>query len=238
MNHVVSATRQRATLVPETNIDFSAELSRGFAASHIRGQAKALARQLGTPLADVEDLRQELLMQLIESLPAFDPRQGCFNAFVKLVVHRDAVHLKRKLLSEKRQREDECSLSTLVADADSGSQPLGNAIGQPEQDARTGNRSRQWDADLDQAHDLDAAIASMSSELRYVATLLKEESAADIARRMRCSRTTIYTLIGKIRKHLAAKGFGPNPKSTSEHIVPLTGSYPSMGTMRRTFDAA
>jgi RNA polymerase sigma factor (sigma-70 family) len=238
VHHAVCDTRKEGTLVPETNIDFGRELACGFAASHIRRQAKSLVRQLGSNLVEAEDVQQELTLRLIECLPAFDPRQGCFNAFVKLVVNRDAVHLKRKCLLEKQQREDECSLSALVADADGCPQPLGNVIGQPEQDARTGNRSRRWVADTDQAHDLDATIASMSSELRYVATLLKEESTADVARRLRCSRTTVYSLISKIRKQFAAKGLGTNLVPATEHVAPLAGSYPSRRAGRRTSDAA
>jgi DNA-directed RNA polymerase specialized sigma24 family protein len=227
VNHAVHSTScERIALVPETNIDFEYELCSGFAARHIRQKARELCRHFGDSVCDLEDLRQELTLLVWQSLDAFKPHQGCFNAFVKLIVFRDAIHLKRKLSIEKRQREQTCSLNAMIDSGDGHLKSHSHCVGEHELAARTGNTSRPSSVDVELAHDVDAALKMLDARLRYVAWRLMYESPAEVARHMRLSRTTIYNLILKIRKRFSAGDLGHNPRYAGLHFAPRSGSTP------------
>lgn len=52
-----------------------------------------LAARLGLPSADREDLQQELLLDLLERAPGFDPQRACANTFTGVVSQHRAVEL-------------------------------------------------------------------------------------------------------------------------------------------------
>jgi DNA-directed RNA polymerase specialized sigma24 family protein len=159
----------------------------------------------------VEDLEQQLKQELLECLARFDPRRGCFNAFVKVVVQRDVTHRRRKLLRQRRERDGECSLESQIPGSDGASRLLGDEVGRDQLEARTGRWTISWDEEVELTHDVQVAMAQLPSRLRYIAYLLLWEAPADVARRLRVSRTTIHNLIAKIRNHWPSSELQPNP---------------------------
>jgi DNA-directed RNA polymerase specialized sigma24 family protein len=183
------------------DIDFAAELSRGFAASYIRRKAREIARQTAPWLRDVDDLAQELTLQVLQSLQQFNSEQGCFNAFVKLVVDRDAANMKRDLNRELENRGDEMSLSTLVLGPEGTREPLGNTIGDEERDALRGRQTTPWQETVECEQDVAMLVSRLPQRLRYVAeSLMQFATRGEIARALRVSRTTVHDLTRQIRE--------------------------------------
>lgn len=64
--------------------------------------AARLWRRLGLPRADLDDLRQELLVDLIRRLPAFDARRGGIGAFSGIILRNQASRIATRLRRERR----------------------------------------------------------------------------------------------------------------------------------------
>jgi Sigma-70 region 2 len=225
----VPAPRHKGPLVPETNIDFAAEISTGFAASYIRRKARELSRQTSPWLQDVQDLQQELTLQVLQNQQNFDPTQGCFNAYVKLVVDRDAANFKRDLLRQVEERASECSLSSLVSGEDGVLEPLGHTISEDEKDKQRGQTTRPWQEKIDLEHDIARVVHRLPCRLKNISRWLMDHSPSQVARRVGLSRTTLYELIKRIRMRFAAAGLGPKLKKSlntsrlSWEVIPIEG---------------
>jgi RNA polymerase sigma-70 factor (ECF subfamily) len=64
--------------------------------------AARLRRRLRLPRADLDDLRQDLLVDLIRRLPAFDARRGSIGAFAGIVLRNHASRIAARLARERR----------------------------------------------------------------------------------------------------------------------------------------
>lgn len=65
--------------------------------------AGRLRRRLGVPRADVDDLRQELLVDLVRRLAAFDPSRGALGAFAGIVLRNRASRIALDRARERRR---------------------------------------------------------------------------------------------------------------------------------------
>ncbi len=64
--------------------------------------ARRLIRKLRLPYDDLADLRQELLVDLIARLPAFDPERGSLGAFAGIVMANKATRIAHKVKRDRR----------------------------------------------------------------------------------------------------------------------------------------
>ena len=92
-----------------------------------RSHASLAPRRL--PRADLDDLRQDLLVDLIRRLPAFDARRGSIGAFAGIVLRNQASRIATRL-RERRATEATSSRWTRRA-----------ATGPPGRPARRGRRA-------------------------------------------------------------------------------------------------
>lgn len=215
-------------LVPEQNVDFNRELTQGFAASHIRRKARELARQEGFSRSDADDLQQQIYVRILERLDQFDPAQGCFNAFVKLIVHQFASNICRDAKMKKRDRRAVASLSDRVEGED-GLTELARAIGSRELDARLCRDERPAAEAFDLAHDLATFLATLPPRLQQIAERLPHRSIPQVARELKLHRSTVYVEIQKLRGLLAEAGFQDYLRSIRQ-LGPELGSSSSRGT--------
>jgi len=194
-------------LVPEENVDFHHELTQGFAARYIRRKARELARQPGFKGTEKDDLRQQLYLRILERLPQFDPSQGCFNAFVKLIVRQFATDCRRHMSAQMRDRRSDVSLSSLVA-GEEGPVELAQTIGRRELNARLHRDEQDTEATSDLAQDLAAFLASLPPRLCTIAERLKDASPTQIASELGVHFTTVYRDMRRMREQFAKAGFG------------------------------
>ena len=64
--------------------------------------ASRLWRRVRLPRADLDDLRQDLLLDLIRRLPAFDARRGTIGAFAGIVLRNQASRIATRVTRERR----------------------------------------------------------------------------------------------------------------------------------------
>lgn len=60
-----------------------------------------LAARLGLPSADREDMQQELLLDLLERAPDFDPQRACANTYTGVVSQHRAVEVLDALMKDR-----------------------------------------------------------------------------------------------------------------------------------------
>jgi RNA polymerase sigma factor (sigma-70 family) len=202
--------------------DIDYELTQGFAASYIRRKAREIARQPGFSPTDREDLRQQLCVRVLERLPQFDPNQGCFNAFVKLIVKQFASDCRRHQRAQRRDRRGDASLNILV-EGEEGPLELAQTIGRRELNARLKREERPAEETIDLAHDLASVLATLPPRLRTIAERLKDLSASQIAIELNVHSSTVYRDMHQLRERFANAGFQEFPKSMRR-----------LGTRRRT----
>ena len=70
--------------------------------------AARLWRRLRLPRADLDDLRQDLLLDLIRRLPAFDARRGSIGAFAGIVLRNQASRIATRVARERRAKAARC----------------------------------------------------------------------------------------------------------------------------------
>jgi RNA polymerase sigma-70 factor (ECF subfamily) len=64
--------------------------------------ARRLVRQLRLPRADLDDVRQDLLVDLIARLPAYDADRGTLGAFAGAILANRATRIANKAKRERR----------------------------------------------------------------------------------------------------------------------------------------
>jgi hypothetical protein len=85
--------------------------------------ARRLHRKLMLPAADLDDLRQDLLVDLICRLPGFDARRGSIGAFANIVLRNQS---SRIAIRHHRQRKIQGgTVLSLDAPASGATEPLG-----------------------------------------------------------------------------------------------------------------
>jgi RNA polymerase sigma factor (sigma-70 family) len=218
-------TKTTKALIPEQHVDFNHELTKGFAASYIRRKARRLAQQPGFSRSDEEDLRQQLCVRVLERLPQFDPAQGCFNAFVKLIVNQYAANCRRYQGAQMRNRSGDTSLNVLV-EGEEGALELAQTIGRRELNARLRRDERPAEDALDLGQDVSSFLSTLPPRLRQVAERLKERSPSEIAKGLGVHRSTVYLDIRRLRTLFAQAGFHDYLR-TIRHSADQAGSYPN-----------
>jgi RNA polymerase sigma factor (sigma-70 family) len=183
----------------ETNLD-------DFAARLIRRKARQLVGMAGFTSSDRDDIEQELVLKLLKHRPAFDPAQSHWYAFVTTVVERHAATLLRNRRVERREHRRAVSLHVIVEDPVNGPSELGDTVSRREQDNRLSRSSR---SDLDLAelcHDVAAVLAGLPPLWREACERLKHDSVSQVARDLGIPRTTLSSLVGRLRRHFEPAG--------------------------------
>ncbi|MXU65009.1 sigma factor [Oceanomicrobium pacificus] len=70
--------------------------------SEAAAMARHLQRKLGLPVCEQEDLAQDLLVDLLRRLPAYDPAKGSLGAFSGLILRNQASRIAMKIVRERR----------------------------------------------------------------------------------------------------------------------------------------
>jgi len=178
-----------------------------YAIRHIRRRARQLARTEGFAAQDIEDIRQDLIVDLLERLPKFDPAKATCNTFVARIIERKVAKLIRDRNCEKRDpRREECSLNECIDDGEGGSVEHIQTIAAEEADRRLGRQARSDQETAELALDVEAVLKRLPDNLRRLCELLKTGSIADAARAMGVPRTTLHDHVKKLRQVFEAAG--------------------------------
>jgi len=168
--------------------------------------ARRLHRKMVLPAADLDDLRQDLLVDLICRLPGFDARRGSIGAFANIVLHNQSSRIAMRMHRQRRaQGGTVLSLDAPIAD---GTEPLGCILAETDGLAAWHGQDASEADDADLRHDLAHALGDLPDDARGLCISLGTCAIADIISRTGTSRSALYRHIALLRLDLAMRGFG------------------------------
>jgi DNA-directed RNA polymerase specialized sigma24 family protein len=163
--------------------------------------ARRLVRKLGLPTHEHEDLRQELLVDLIARFKWFDPARGTLSVFAGVIVRHRAKRLTNHVNRER-------TIFAPISPGDAPEDPNGTASGDTidEADGYTAARSLDGFAAIDRRLDLTRALSVLRPGELSLCTKLIERTPTEISRAGEFSRAVIYRRLRGIRLRLLQEG--------------------------------
>ena len=179
-----------------------------YAAETIRHKARQLIGKVGFTKDDINDLMQEMMLDLLERLPKFDPNKAAHSTFIARVIERKISKLIRHRMQEKRDyRREACSVNETIEDGNGGTVERAQTMSQDEHDLRTGKHSRPEEARIDMRLDVSFVISKLPADLKPLAERLMTHSITEVAREIGMPRSTFYeTGIARLREIFEDKG--------------------------------
>lgn len=165
--------------------------------------AARLRRRLGLPRADLDDLRQDLVLDLIRRLPAFDARRGSIGAFAGIVLRNQASRIAARVARERRATGGR--LLSLDAPAGDGTN-LGDRLGEADSLSALHGHCVALDAVIDARIDLARALGALHPRDRSLCAVATQCPVRALAARGLGSRATLYRRLRDLRCALAAHG--------------------------------
>lgn len=163
-----------------------------------------LAARLGLPSADREDIEQELLLDLLERAPGFDPQRACANTYTGVVSKHRAVEVLDALMKDRARM---CFFS---GGSEAANDPQ---MGESEQFIED-NVVPMWadDTDLIGVHmallDMDKAREYMNDEqLKFFDLLDAHLDLSSACKASGVSSATFYRRVDEMQMHLRMFGF-------------------------------
>lgn len=148
-----------------------------------------------------EDVRQELIVDLLRRSPKFDPNRGEWEAFVRRVIRNHSTVLRQR---KCREVVSPMSVEFIQARAtEAGPSPTA---------ALTSNLRCESPIDLDVKLDLQRAISSMPIPLQTLARQLSQMNVTEVCRSIGRSRSRVYQMIRQIRTLLVSAGIQPQER--------------------------
>jgi RNA polymerase sigma-70 factor, ECF subfamily len=148
-----------------------------------------------------DDLEQDLLVRVLQSLPSFDPAKGYRNKFIKTVIEHYVFNFFRNKWAAKRDPRRVRSLSAKISiGEDEEKCERSQVVSQRELNNRRHYHPRS-DEELAQLKlDVDEVIATVPEGMQELADLLKTMNNSEIAREKGIPRTTVQERVRHLRR--------------------------------------
>jgi RNA polymerase sigma-70 factor, ECF subfamily len=153
---------------------------------------------------DWEDLKQEMVLDLIRRSPKFDPARGDWQGFVRGVVRNHAAVL---VVRERRRTP------VVLAEDMRNREEDGDA------DSLDALDKRQSSSGMDALHlslDVRRILAGLPTPLQSVAVLLCDMHVQEACRYTGKSRSSVYRMISQLRVYFEQAGLSPAWRSVSK----------------------
>jgi RNA polymerase sigma-70 factor, ECF subfamily len=158
-------------------------------------RASLLVASAGFRSDDWEDLKQEMVLDVLRRSPKFDPARGDWQGFVRGVVRNHAA----VLVMRERRRAPEILSQDLMNREDTS-----NADSMDILDKRP--RTSVVDA-LHLSLDVRRVVEGLPRQLQSLAALLGQMPVKDVCRHTGKSRSRVYQMTRQIRKAFIAAGW-------------------------------
>jgi len=171
--------------------------------------ARRLQWRLGLPACDREDLGQDLLIDLLRRLPAFDPARGSLGAFAGLVLRNQSSRIAIRTMRVRRAQGG--GLRSL--DAPSGpddQRPLAETIGEDEGLSAWHGQATCVREITEQHQAVQTAISQLPLQDRRLCAALAHRPISTLVSEGFGSRSGLYRRIADLRHVLTAHGIGPS----------------------------
>ena len=167
--------------------------------------ARSLTCRLRLPRADLEDVRQDLLVDLIARLPAYDAERGSLGAFAGVVLRNQTTRIAAKVIRQRRLHGAvPVSLDEPVPDSDGLT--LGDLVA--EEDGLTALLGQPVDAfaEIDRRLDVERALGGLGRADGRLCAELSRATADRLAASGRGARSSLYRRVKDLRLALTAMG--------------------------------
>ena len=178
-----------------------------YAVQIIKFKAKQLVGRVGLTDSDREDLEQEMILDLLQRLPKYNPDRAQRNTFIARVVeHKIATIIEARKAGLRDYRLCNCSLNERLEDGEGGSVERMETIDQEDYLRLTGGLSRSTAELRDLSIDVRQAIEKLPPELRELCRRLGIDTVTELSRDTGVPRGTIYESLKKLRANLEVAG--------------------------------
>ena len=168
----------------------------------IRIKARQLVGRYGFTKSDREGIEQELMRDLYQHLPRFNPKRAKRRTFINRIVDHAVVTLIRR--QQAAMRDHRRNGGSLNEDVKA---PDGRVTKRA--DTLNAEMNRAGRSDLDGrllVLDVHAVVAVLPEDLRDLAARLQTQSMAQAAREMGVARSVVYERVAELRRILERAG--------------------------------
>lgn len=178
-----------------------------YAVQIITYRAKRLVGTAGYTPADVEDIEQDLMLDLLERLDKYDAAKAKLTTFIDRIVDHKIANLIAERQAEMRDfRKTSTTLNAPIQTDDDSPTTLLDITGTDDYLERMGFQNKPTQEVHDVQIDLEIALQRLTEDERQLLDLLKQMTLAEAARELGKARTTLAYQLAKIRKALTAMG--------------------------------
>jgi len=181
-----------------------------YAVRIITFKAQQLVGRVGFSESDREDIEQDLLLDLLQRLPRYNPERSQRTTFISRVVdHRIATIIEARKAGLRDYRICTCSLNDLQENKeDGGCVERVETIDQDDYFLSMGTISRASSELRDLSLDLRDALEKLPPNVRDLCLRLATDTVSEISRDRGIPRGTVYEGIRKIRAIFEDSGLG------------------------------
>jgi DNA-directed RNA polymerase specialized sigma24 family protein len=169
--------------------------------------AQRLRRKLSMPVCEREDLGQDLLVDLLRRLPAYDPSRGSIGAFANIVLRNQSSRIAMR--HHRQRRAQGGSLLSLEVPLAGTREPVGDTLTEDDGLAAWHGQTCCAAAVTELHHALQAALARLPVEDRRFCAALAHRPVTALAAEGFGSRSALYRRLADLRHVLTAHGLGP-----------------------------
>lgn len=169
--------------------------------------ARRLHRKLVLPAADLDDLRQDLLVDLICRLPGFDARRGSIGAFANIILRNQSSRIA--LRYHRQRRMGGGSMLSLEVPLAEAKEPIGETLSEDDGLAAWYGQPTCTYLAFEREHALHCAVSHLSSDQRVLCQALAHRPVAALVADGFASRSSLYRRLADLRHVLTAYGIGP-----------------------------
>ncbi|HAI13378.1 MAG TPA: hypothetical protein DCM28_16845 [Phycisphaerales bacterium] len=164
-----------------------------FAFKLVNCKARQIVGKTGYTLDDVDDIQQDLVLDLLEHLPQYNPDLASYKTYVTRVVDRKVSNLLRHRQMEKRNyRRETGSIYDQMYSGGKQAMQLIEAMTEKEHDRRLGISRMPQDERSHLQIDVHMLLEDLPPDLRRAAELLKTMSVNQAADEFGIPRSTFY----------------------------------------------
>jgi RNA polymerase sigma-70 factor (ECF subfamily) len=190
---------------PETVEDLTDEFVRTAMATTDH-YARRIARTLRLPETDIDDLRQDLLLEVLRRGVRFDPARAAWVTFVEMISRHAAADLATRLVQARRTHGG--SIDAPVVMPDGSRLSLTEVLSEEDGLAALWNGPVDPFLDVERRIDLERFINALPDHLRRLCRLLQTETPAVAQRLSGASTAAFYRDLQDLRMRLRAVGLG------------------------------
>ncbi|SUE62867.1 Uncharacterised protein [Roseomonas gilardii subsp. rosea] len=166
-------------------------------------EARRLCRSLGLPAHEREDLRQDLLVDFLARLPAFDSARAEIEAFAMVCFRHAGARIARRVQRERAARHPR-SLDDTLPNTDGLT--LADTIGEVDGYGAWCGQSTDAIAALERRLDLERAAGAIAAQDYPLCAALSEHTPHEFGEQKTMPRMRIYRRIREMRLRLLAAG--------------------------------